>query len=215
MRTTLVLALAAGSVIASGVALSLQVTPSTSSHPSTIGDEATTVSKVDSVAVLAAEPPQDAMPAPVQAPSLEASQQAGLLRGRGGGFRRPHGPRITSGPPPVLVAARVEQPVGQASSDQPATAPKSTKQKSAKTAAKKPVSRDGVTKEQHHAKALVAPKTKDQAVASNQEPATSDVQEAPIASAMPNPISKLRELFGGTDRTGVGRRSPKTRPAAP
>ena len=50
----------------------------------------------------------------------------------------------------------------------------------------------------------MAPKTKDQAVASNQEPATSDVQEAPIASAMPNPISKLRELFGGTDLHGRG-----------
>ena len=196
MRTTLVLALAAGSVIASGVALSLQVTPSTSSHPSTIGDEATTVSKVDSVAVLAAEPPQDAMPAPVQAPSLEASQ-TGFYEVAEEASEDRTALEITSGPPPVVVAARVEQPVGQASSDQPATAPKSTKQKSAKTAAKKPVSRDGVTKEQHHAKALVAPKTKDQAVASNQEPATSDVQEAPIASAMPNPISKLRELFGG------------------
>src|SRR5881394_1144532 len=74
MRTSLVLALAAGSVVASGVALSLQVTPSTSSHSSTIADEATTVSKVDSVAVVAAEPPQDAMPAAVQAPSFEASQ---------------------------------------------------------------------------------------------------------------------------------------------
>ena len=31
---------------------------------------------------------------------------------------------ITSGPPPVVVAARVEQPVDQASSDQPAPAPK-------------------------------------------------------------------------------------------
>ena len=172
-------------------------------HPSTIGDEATTVSKVDSVAVLAAEPPQDAMPAPVQAPfyfsflpSLEASQ-TGFYEVAEEASEDRTALEITSGPPPVVVAARVEQPVGQASSDQPATAPKSTKQKSAKTAAKKPVSRDGVNKEQHHAKALVAPETKDQAVASNQEPATSDVQEAPIASAMPNPISKLRELFGG------------------
>ena len=104
MRTSLVLALAAGSVLASGVALSLQVTPSTSSHSSTIADEATTVSKVDRVAaVVAAEPPQDAMPAAVQAPSLEASRtdflspsieasQPALLRGRGGGFRGPHSP---------------------------------------------------------------------------------------------------------------------------
>ena len=131
MCTTLVLALAAGSVIASGVALSLQVTPSTSSHPSTIGDEATTVSKVDSVAVLAAEPPQDAMPAPVQAPSLEASQSFYEVAEEASEDRTAL--EITSGPPPVVVAARVEQPVGQASSDQPATAPKSTKQKSAKT----------------------------------------------------------------------------------
>ena len=103
---------------------------------------------------------------------------------------------ISSGPP-VLVAARVEQPVDQASSDQPAPAAKAPKQKNPKTTAKKPVSRDSANKEQHHAKAVAAPETKDQAVASNEEPATGDVQEAPSAGAFPNPISKLRELFGG------------------
>jgi len=74
---------------------------------------------------------------------------------------------------------------------------KLTKQKSAKTTAKKPVSRDSASKEQHHASAVTAPETKDQAIASNEEPATSDVEEAPSAGAFPNPISKLRELFGG------------------
>src|SRR6187200_2721194 len=74
MRTSLVLALAAGSVVAAGVALSLQVTPSTSSHSSTIADEATTVGKIDSVAVVKAEPPQDAMPAAVLRSSIEASR---------------------------------------------------------------------------------------------------------------------------------------------
>jgi hypothetical protein len=93
------------------------------------------------------------------------------------------------------VAARVEQPVDQASSDQPAPAPKAPKQKDPKTTAKKPVSRDSANKEQHHAKAVAAPETKDQAVASNQEPATGEVQ-AQSAGALPNPISKLRELFG-------------------
>jgi hypothetical protein len=208
MRTTLVLALAAGSVVASGVALSLQVTPSTSSPSSTIAHEATTVSKVDRVAVLAAEPPQDAMPAAVQAPSfaasrtdflspsLEASQIAFYEVAEEASEDRT-ALEITSGPPPVLVAARVEQPVDQASSDQPAPAPKAPKQKNPKTTAKKPVSRDSANKEQHHAKAVAAPETKVQAVASNEEPATGDVQEAPSAGAFPNPISKLRELFGG------------------
>src|SRR3954454_24624088 len=206
MRTTLVLALAAGSVVASGVALSLQVTPSTPSPSSTIAHEATTVSKVDRVAVLAAEPPQDAMPAAVQAPSLEASRTDFLSPS----FEASQIPfyevaeeasedrtalEITSGPPPILVAARV--PVDQASSDQPAPAPKAPKQKNPKTTAKKPVSRDSANKEQHHAKAVAAPETKVQAVASNEEPTTGDVQEAPSAGAFPNPISKLRELFGG------------------
>jgi hypothetical protein len=100
---------------------------------------------------------------------------------------------ITSGPPPVVVAARAEQPLDQAASDQPAPAPKSTKQKSAKTTAKKPVLRDSA---KHHAKAVVAPETKDQAIASNQEPATGDMQDAPNDSAFPNAISKLGELFG-------------------
>ena len=203
MRTSLVLALAAGSVLASGVALSLQVTPSTSSHSSTIAVEATSVSKVDRVAVVAAEPPQDAMPAAVLrssieasrtdflSPSIEASQPAFYEVAEEASEDRT-ALEITSGPPPVVVAARAEQPIDQAASDQPAPA---TKQKSAKTAAKKPVSRDGVIKEQHHAKAVVAPETKDEATASNQEPTTSDMQEAPNAGAFPNPISKLRELF--------------------
>ena len=206
MRTTLVLALAAGSVVASGVALSLQVTPSTSSHSSTIAHEATTVSKVDRVAVLAAEPPQDAMPAAVQAPSLEASRtdflspsleasQIAFYEVAEEASEDRTALAISSGPP-VLVAARVEQPVDQASSDQPAPAPKAPKQKNPKTTAKKPVSRDSANKEQHHAKAVAAPETKVQAVASNEEPATGDVQEAPSAGAFPNPISKLRELFG-------------------
>ena len=206
MRTSLVLALAAGSVLASGVALSLQVTPSTSSHSSTIAVEATSVSKVDRVAVVAAEPPQDAMPAAVQAPSLEASRtdflspsieasQPAFYEVAEEASEDRTALEITSGPPPVVVAARAEQPIDQAASDQPAPAPKSTKQKSAKTAAKKPVSRDGAIKEQHHAKAVVAPETKDEATASNQEPTTSDMQEAPNAAAFPNPISKLRELF--------------------
>jgi len=206
MRTSLVLALAAGSVLASGVALSLQVTPSTSSHSSTIAVEATSVSKVDRVAVVAAEPPQDAMPAAVQAPSLEASRtdflspsieasQPAFYEVAEEASEDRTALEITSGPPPVVVAARAEQPIDQVASDQPAPAPKSTKQKSAKTAAKKPVSRDGVIKEQHHAKAVVAPETKDEATASNQEPTTSDMQEAPNAAAFPNPISKLRELF--------------------
>jgi len=206
MRTSLVLALAAGSVLASGVALSLQVTPSTSSHSSTIAVEATSVSKVDRVAVVAAEPPQDAMPAAVQAPSLEASRtdflspsieasQPAFYEVAEEASEDRTALEITSGPPPVVVAARAEQPIDQVASDQPAPAPKSTKQKSAKTAAKKPVSRDGVIKEQHHAKAVVAPETKDEATASNQEPPTRDMQEAPNAGAFPNPISKLRELF--------------------
>jgi len=206
MRTSLVLALAAGSVLASGVALSLQVTPSTSSHSSTIAVEATSVSKVDRVAVVAAEPPQDAMPAAVQAPSLEASRtdflspsieasQPAFYEVAEEASEDRTALEITSGPPPVVVAARAEQPIDQAASDQPAPAPKSTKQKSAKTAAKKPVSRDSANKEQHHAKAVVAPETKDEATASNQEPTTSDMQEAPNAAAFPNPISKLRELF--------------------
>jgi hypothetical protein len=207
MRTSLILALAAGSVVASGVALSLQVTPSTSSHPSTIADEATTVSKVDRVAVVAAEPPQETMPAAVQAPSFEVSRTDFLLSPSTQASQPAFyevaeeasedrtALEITSGPPPFVVAARAEQPIDQTASDQPAPAPKSTKQKSAKTTAKKPVSRDGVTKEQHHAKAVVAPETKDEVVANNQEPTTSDMQEAPNAGAFPNPISKLRELF--------------------
>jgi hypothetical protein len=102
---------------------------------------------------------------------------------------------ITSGPPPVAVAARVEQPVDQASLDQPAPAPKAPKQKNPKTTAKKPVSRDRANKDQHHATAVAAPEAKDQAIANNREPATGDVQEAASAATFPDPISKLRELF--------------------
>ena len=207
MRTSLVLALAAGSVVASGVALSLQVTPSTSSHSSIIADEATTVSKFDRVAVVAAEPPQDSMPAAVLRSSVEGSRTNSVAPSTQASpmdfyevaeeaSEDRTALAISSGPP-VLVAARVEQPVDQASSDQPAPAPKAPKQKNPKTTAKKPVSRDSANKEQHHAKAVAAPETKDQAVASNEEPATGDVQEAPSAGAFPNPISKLRELFGG------------------
>jgi len=207
MRTSLVLALAAGFVVASGVALSLQVTPSTSSHSSIIADEATTVSKVDRVAVVAAEPPQDTMPAAVLRSSVEGSRTDSVAPSTQASpmdfyevaeeaSEDRTALAISSGPP-VLVAARVEQPVDQASSDQPAPAPKAPKQKNPKTTAKKPVSRDSANKEQHHAKAVAAPETKGQAVASNEEPATGDVQEAPSAGAFPNPISKLRELFGG------------------
>ena len=208
MRTTLVLALAAASVVASGVAFSLQVTLSPSSQSSTVAEKATTDRKVDSVAVVQPELPQDAMPAAVQAPSRrgfsdglplalhEASQPAFYEVAEEASEDRT-ALEITSGPPPVVVAARAEQPIDQVASDQPAPAPKSTKQKSAKTAAKKPVSRDSANKEQHHAKAVAAPETRDQVIASNQEPATTDLQEAPSAGAFPNPISKLRELFGG------------------
>ena len=208
MRTTLVLALAAASVVASGVAFSLQVTLSPSSQSSTVAEKATTDRKVDSVAVVQPELPQDAMPAAVQAPSREASRtdflspsieasQPAFYEVAEEASEDRTALEITSGPPPVVVAARAEQPIDQVASDQPAPAPKSTKQKSAKTAAKKPVSRDSANKEQHHAKAVAAPETRDQVIASNQEPATTDLQEAPSAGAFPNPISKLRELFGG------------------
>ena len=93
------------------------------------------------------------------------------------------------------MAARVEQPVDQASLDQPAPAPKTPKQKNPKTIAKKPVSRDRANKDQHHATAVAAPEAKDQAIANNQEPATADVQVAPSAATFPNPLSTLRELF--------------------
>ena len=134
MRTSLVLALAAGSVAASGVALSLQVTPSTSSHSSIIADEATTVSKFDRVAVVAAEPPRDAMPAAVLRSSVEGSRTDSVAPSTQASpmdfyevaeeaSEDRTALAISSGPP-VLVAARVEQPVDQASSDQPAPAPK-------------------------------------------------------------------------------------------
>ena len=124
-----------------GVAFSLHATLSPSSQSSTVADEAATNSKIDSVAVIEGEPPQDAMPAAVLRSAIEASRtnfcgarhsgfSDGLLRGRGGGSEDRTALEITSGPPPVLMAARVEQPIDQAASDQPAPAPKSTKQKS-------------------------------------------------------------------------------------
>jgi len=196
MRATLVLALAAASILGSGVAFSLHATLPLSSQSSTIADEAATEGKFYRVSVAEPEAPQEAAPAAVLASSLEASQTPFYEVAEEASEDRT-ALEITSGPPPVLVAARVEQPVDQASSDQPAPAPKAPKQKNPKTTAKKPVSRDSANKEQHHAKAVAAPETKDQAVASNEEPATGDVQEAPSAGAFPNPISKLRELFGG------------------
>ena len=203
---SLVLALAAASMVG-GVAFSLHATLAPSSQSSTVADEATTVGKVDRVAVVEPEPPQEAVPAAVLAGSFEASRTASLAPSTQASptdfyevaeeaSEDRTALAISSGPPPVLVAARVEQPVDQASSVQPAPAPKAPKQKNPKTTAKKPVSRDSANKEQHHAKAVAAPETKVQAVASNEEPATGDVQEAPSAGAFPNPISKLRELFG-------------------
>jgi hypothetical protein len=208
MRTTLVLALAAASVVASGVAFSLQVTLSPSSHSSTVADGTTTDGKVDRVSVGEPEAPQEAAPAAVQAPSREASRTdflAPSIEASRTAFYEVAEEasedrtalEISSGPPPFVMSARAEQPIDQAASDEPAPA-KLTKQKSAKTTAKKPVfSRDSANKEQHHAKALATPETRDQVIASNQEPATTDLQEAPSAGAFPNPISKLRELFGG------------------
>jgi hypothetical protein len=204
---SLVLPLAAASMVASGVAFSLHATLSPSSQLSTLADEATTVRKVDTVAAVEPEPPQEAVPAAVLAGSFETSRTASLAPSTQASptdfyevaeeaSEDRTALAISSGPP-VLVAARVEQPVDQASSDQPAPAPKAPKQKNPKTTAKKPVSRDSANKEQHHAKAVAAPETKVQAVASNEEPATGDVQEATSAGAFPNPISKLRELFGG------------------
>jgi hypothetical protein len=193
-------------MVASGVAFSLHATLSPSSQSSTLADEATTVRKVDTVAAVEPEPPQEAVPAAVLAGSFEASRTASLAPSTQASptdfyevaeeaSEDRTALAISSGPP-VLVAARVEQPVDQASSDQPAPAPKAPKQKNLKTTAKKPVSRDSANKEQHHAKAVAAPETKVQAVASNEEPATGDVQEATSAGAFPNPIS-MRELFGG------------------
>jgi hypothetical protein len=233
-------ALAAASIVVSGGAFSLYTTLSPSSQSSTVVDEATTVGKVDWVTVVEPESPQEAMPAAVLAPSIEASRtdfvapsvkisdslrpsiEASAAAFVAPSVEAPHflPPTIeasetafhavteeasddrtaietTSGPPPVVVAARVEQPVDQASFDQPAPAPKAPKQKNPKTTVKKPVSRDRANKEQRHAKAVAAPETKDQAIATNQEPATAAVQEPPSARAFPNPISKLRELFGG------------------
>ena len=207
MRTTLVLALAAASILGSGVAFSLQVTLSPSSHSSTVADGTTTDRKVDRVSVVEPEAPQEAAPAAVQAPSREVSRTdflAPSIEASRTAFYEVAEEasedrtalEISSGPPPFVMSARAEQPIDQPASDQPAPA-KLTKQKSAKTTAKKPASRDSANKEQHHAKALATPETRDQVIASNQEPATTDLQEAASAGAFPNPISKLRELFGG------------------
>jgi hypothetical protein len=197
MRATLVLALAAASILGSGVAFSLHATLPLSSQSSTIADEAATEGKFYRVSVAEPEAPQEAAPAAVLAFSLEASQTPFYEVAEEASEDRT-AVEITSGPPPFVVAARAEQPIDQAASDQPAPAPKSTKQKSAKTTAKKPVLRDSANKEQHHAKSVAAPETKDQAIARNEEPttATRDMQEAPSDGAFPNPISKLRELFG-------------------
>jgi hypothetical protein len=197
MRATLVLALAAASILGSGVAFSLHATLSPSSQSTTIADEAATEGKFYRVSVVEPEAPQEAAPAAVLGPFLEASQTPFYEVAEEASEDRT-AVEITSGPPPFVVAARAEQPIDQAASDQPAPAPKSTKQKSAKTTAKKPVLRDSANKEQHHAKSVAAPETKDQAIASNEEPATAtgDMQEATSDGAFPNPISKLRELFG-------------------
>src|SRR3954454_13369428 len=82
---SLVLALAAASMVG-GVAFHATLAPS--SQSSTVADEATTVSKVDRVAVVEPEPPQEAVPAAVlvaQAsqtdflrPSFEASRTASM-----------------------------------------------------------------------------------------------------------------------------------------
>src|SRR6476660_7884306 len=203
---SLVLTLAAACMVVSGVAYSLHATLSPSSQSSTIAHETTTVGEVDSVAVVQPEPPQAAMPAAVLALSIEASRTDSLAPSTQASPTNFYqvaeeasddrtAADITSGPPPVAVAARVEQPVDQASLDQPAPAPKAPKQKNPKTIAKKPVSRDRANKDQHHATAVAAPEAKDQAIANNQEPATADVQVAPSAATFPNPISKLRELF--------------------
>jgi hypothetical protein len=207
MRATLVLALAAASILGSGVAFSLHATLPLSSQSSTIADKAATEGKFYRVSVAEPEAPQEAAPAAVQAPSREASRTdflAPSIEASRTAFYEVAEEasedrtalEISSGPPPFVMSARAEQPIDQAASDQPAPA-KLTKQKSAKTTAKKPVSRDSANKEQHHAKALATPETRDQVIASNQEPATTDLQEAPSAGAFPNPISKLRELFGG------------------
>src|SRR3954454_5397519 len=147
---SLVLALAAASMVG-GVAFHATLAPS--SQSSTVADEATTVGKVDSVAVVEPEPPQEAVPAAVLAGSFEASRTASLAPSTQASptdfyevaeeaSEDRTALAISSGPP-VLVAARVEQPVDQASSDQPAPAPKAPKQKNPKTTAKKPVSLAG------------------------------------------------------------------------
>src|SRR6188472_1129238 len=116
MRTTLVLALAAASVVASGVAFSLQVTLSPSSHSSTVADGTTTDRKVDRVSVVEPEAPQEAAPAAVQAPSLEASRTAFYEVAEEASEDRT-ALEISSGPPPFVMSARAEQPIDQPASD--------------------------------------------------------------------------------------------------
>src|SRR3954451_12791944 len=137
MRATLVFALAAASMVASGVAFSLHATLSPSSQSSTVADETTTDGKVDRVSVVEPEAPQEAAPAAVQAPSLEASRTDFLAPSNEASrtafydVAEEHAEHrtaveITGAPPPVVMPARVEQPVDPASLDQPAPAPKST-----------------------------------------------------------------------------------------
>ena len=223
-------ALAAASIVVSGGAFSLYTTLSPSSQSSTVVDEATTVGKVDWVTVVEPESPQEAMPAAVLAPSIEASRTdfvaPSVKISVVGGAPHFLPPSIeasetafhavteeasddrtaietTSGPPPVVVAARVEQPVDQASFDQPAPAPKAPKQKNPKTTVKKPVLRDRANKEQRHAKAVAAPETKDQAIATNQEPATAAVQEPPSAPPSPTRSPNCASFSEGNNLHGI------------
>src|SRR5436190_8035 len=128
MRATLVLALAAASIVGSGVAFSLHATLSPSSQSSTIADEAATEGKFYRVAVVEPEAPQEAAPAAVLGPFLETSQTPFYEVAEEASEDRT-AVEITSGPPPFVVAARAEQTIDQGASDQPAPAPKSTKQK--------------------------------------------------------------------------------------
>src|SRR3954470_11400653 len=67
-------ALTAASIVVSGGAFSLYATRSPSLQSSTVADEATTVAKVDRAAGVEPQPPQEAIPAAVLAPSVEASR---------------------------------------------------------------------------------------------------------------------------------------------
>ena len=104
---SLILTLAAACMVVSGVAYSLHATLSPSSPSSTIADKATTVGKLDSDAIVEPEPPQEAMPAVVQAPSIEASPTDFHEVAKEASDDRT-AVETTSGPPPAVVAARVE-----------------------------------------------------------------------------------------------------------